>query len=411
MSDPTFAYDFRIPVQGPVTQLYGVNAQRYAKFGMPAGHPSIDIACEVGSPVRNMAGAGKVIFAGYYSDALGISVFVCHEAEGIVTKYSHLDSVAVKRGDEVQPGHILGWSGNTGISDGPHLDFGFAEIRMGMLVPTIADLINLDNRDNGCKGWLNPLPYIHPQPKVLDSAWADLDQGAPHARGVEHVTDGESMFANQAQKSTQGLDNAALAAGVANSAGPVAGESKARKVAQGAKYDLQSMIRKLLLLALPFLGIEMADGEADLLAGIFARVTGRYVREAHPETAAQLDDALARIDELEARGPQTVTVYRDAPESAPAATPEPQPATAGDLCLTVLPPSDGSYWRVRTRPGIERDNWDGGYVLPGDSVCLVDSVPVQAGGHLWQEIRLRDGTTGWVSGEALMAPVRERGTP
>jgi murein DD-endopeptidase MepM/ murein hydrolase activator NlpD len=46
-------------------------------------------------------------------------------SDGTIGNYAHLtkNSVHVNVGQEVQPGDLLGYSGNTGFSSGPHLHF------------------------------------------------------------------------------------------------------------------------------------------------------------------------------------------------------------------------------------------------------------------------------------------------
>ena len=65
---------------------------------------------------------GKVVFTGdlFYS---GHTVIVDHGL-GIFTLYGHLSDMAVKVGDGVQKGDIVGLSGNTGRSTAPHLHWG-----------------------------------------------------------------------------------------------------------------------------------------------------------------------------------------------------------------------------------------------------------------------------------------------
>ena len=53
---------------------------------------------------------------------LGNAVYITH-SDGSQTRYGHLYSVAVKNGDSVKQGQVIGKLGNTGNSTGPHLDF------------------------------------------------------------------------------------------------------------------------------------------------------------------------------------------------------------------------------------------------------------------------------------------------
>lgn len=89
-----------------------------------ATHPGIDIDQfpDGGNPVV-AAAAGTVTFAG--GDpccSYGLYVIVKH-AEGYSTLYAHLASIAVSVGQVVARGTVLGRSGNTGFSTGPHLHF------------------------------------------------------------------------------------------------------------------------------------------------------------------------------------------------------------------------------------------------------------------------------------------------
>ena len=406
------------PVIAPaawITRLWGARPDLYAAVGWPGGHAGCDIAASRGTAVLSMS-AGVVVHAGPIpaDPHSGTSVIVWARARGELHHFAHLDSVSVAKGQGIGGAGVpLGAVGNTGTnSDGNHLHVGIAPVRLGS-DPLAEGWQSCKARpDSPMRGWdTDPLPLWATHPRITDEA---REEAGLYETGVSHAPEPKPMFADQAPESTQGTPDASMFAAAANKADPFEPDGTEGAAAKAAKLAggnvRKATVRGGIGTLLAALIIQLAPGVDPSHIVQFVPLVDEAVAIvlSHGDTQARLEEALARIDELEAAEPQTV--YRDAPESAPAATPEPQPATAGDLCLTVLPPSDGSYWRVRTRPGIERDNWDGGYVLPGDSVCLVDSVPVQAGGHLWQEIRLRDGTTGWVSGEALMAPVRERGS-
>lgn len=83
-------------------------------------HSGIDFRAPYGTPVKAVAG-GKVIEAGW-SGGYGRMVEIDH-GFGITTRYAHLSSVAVKEGDRVEKGGLIGQVGSTGRSTGPHLHY------------------------------------------------------------------------------------------------------------------------------------------------------------------------------------------------------------------------------------------------------------------------------------------------
>ncbi|MCF6524636.1 M23 family metallopeptidase [Streptomyces sp. JJ36] len=83
-------------------------------------HTGIDLAVPVGTPVRSV-GSGKVVFAGR-SGSYGKAVTVRMD-DGKYTLFAHLSKIHVDKGDHVRAGTLLGKSGNTGRTTGPHLHF------------------------------------------------------------------------------------------------------------------------------------------------------------------------------------------------------------------------------------------------------------------------------------------------
>ena len=90
--------------------------------GAPAWrHAGVDVAAARGTRVLAPA-AGTVADVGEYV-LTGRTVLVDHGI-GVFSAYFHLDTVLVRRGDEVAQGKILGRVGSTGLSNGPHLHYG-----------------------------------------------------------------------------------------------------------------------------------------------------------------------------------------------------------------------------------------------------------------------------------------------
>jgi murein DD-endopeptidase MepM/ murein hydrolase activator NlpD len=100
---------FEWPLRGLLTQ------------GFWTGHRAIDLAIPIGTPVR-AADSGFVVLAGEDDSGYGKRIMINHGA-CFETLYAHLSATYVAPGDSVQRGQIIGLSGNSGRSTGPHLHF------------------------------------------------------------------------------------------------------------------------------------------------------------------------------------------------------------------------------------------------------------------------------------------------
>jgi murein DD-endopeptidase MepM/ murein hydrolase activator NlpD len=104
----------------------GFGRRRHPVLGYGRMHAGIDFAVPTGTPIL-AAGDGTVGTAGR-SGGYG-NLLVINHSNGYATAYGHLSKFAagVKRGSRVRQGQIVAYSGNTGLSTGPHLHY---EIRM-----------------------------------------------------------------------------------------------------------------------------------------------------------------------------------------------------------------------------------------------------------------------------------------
>jgi len=85
-------------------------------------HRGTDYRAKTGTPVV-AAGNGKVT-SSTYNKYNGHYVFLQH-GNGIVTKYLHFSKRAVKKGQRVKQGQVIGYVGSTGMSQAPHLHYEF----------------------------------------------------------------------------------------------------------------------------------------------------------------------------------------------------------------------------------------------------------------------------------------------
>jgi len=90
-------------------------------LGTPQWHHGQDFSAPYGSEVF-ATGAGKVIEAGWNSGGFGNYVVIDH-GYGYRTTYGHLSNIKVSKGMEVKRGDMIGLSGNSGTSSGPHLHY------------------------------------------------------------------------------------------------------------------------------------------------------------------------------------------------------------------------------------------------------------------------------------------------
>lgn len=114
--------NYRQPFSGeyPITQNFGETITD------PKGHTGIDYGCPLNTPILASA-EGQVFFAGWDKSGYGNLVILKHD-DGNVTLYAHLSSIHVSVLEKVRQGSLIGHSGNTGNSTGPHLHFEIREV-------------------------------------------------------------------------------------------------------------------------------------------------------------------------------------------------------------------------------------------------------------------------------------------
>lgn len=104
---------FHAPVVGKVLSKYGPRRYR--------SHNGVDIPLSIGEPVYAVFD-GRVRYAKYNTGGYGNLVIVRHR-NGLETWNAHLSKLNVQPNEYVKAGQVIGFSGNTGRSRGPHLHF------------------------------------------------------------------------------------------------------------------------------------------------------------------------------------------------------------------------------------------------------------------------------------------------
>lgn len=106
-----------------VTQLFGVTKDSVRLYAS-GSHSGVDFRASVGTKVLavedgTVLGVGNTDLTCPYA-SFGKYIFIKHN-NGLSTTYGHLSLIKVAQGDIVKKGQIIGYSGNTGHTTGPHL--------------------------------------------------------------------------------------------------------------------------------------------------------------------------------------------------------------------------------------------------------------------------------------------------
>lgn len=100
--------------------------RKHPIHGNKSFHTGIDLVKSHKAPIEAFTG-GTVLFAGFGKTGSGFggygNVVLIKDKNGRGQVYAHLDSVAVKKGQTVKKGQVIGYQGNTGQSTGSHLHF------------------------------------------------------------------------------------------------------------------------------------------------------------------------------------------------------------------------------------------------------------------------------------------------
>ena len=109
----------RTPVDGArLTSDFGMRFHPILDYSRM--HQGVDFGVAAGTPIKAAAG-GKVSFAGWHGGH-GNYVMIAH-TKVLSTAYAHMMRFAVKPGQQVAQGQVIGYVGSTGLSTGPHLHY------------------------------------------------------------------------------------------------------------------------------------------------------------------------------------------------------------------------------------------------------------------------------------------------
>ncbi|BBB26838.1 M23 family metallopeptidase [Amphritea japonica] len=135
-------------------------------------HNGIDYKANIGTPVYATAD-GAVEYAGYNKSSGFGNLIILQHGLGFKTYYAHLSKLKVKSGSYVSKGQLIGLSGNTGTSTGPHLHYEVRHLYRAIdPEPFVAwNIGNFDSLFSNVKGvkWAS-LQKLYPLNQALQTA-------------------------------------------------------------------------------------------------------------------------------------------------------------------------------------------------------------------------------------------------
>ncbi len=109
---------------GHVSMTFGQNKHPFT--GQWYIHKGVDLSTYRSGDSVLATADGQVVTV-EYDPGFGNYVIIKHK-HGFYTRYAHMQSFRVQRGQYIQQGQVIGYIGNTGVSTGPHLHY---EVHIG----------------------------------------------------------------------------------------------------------------------------------------------------------------------------------------------------------------------------------------------------------------------------------------
>ncbi len=109
---------FGEPSKGKITTKFG--SQRVVNGEKGSNHKGVDFAPGFKKPIFAVNGGTVSLVQKFKMH--GNTVIINH-GQGVSSLYLHMNAFAVKAGDTVKKGDVIGYVGSTGVATGPHLHF------------------------------------------------------------------------------------------------------------------------------------------------------------------------------------------------------------------------------------------------------------------------------------------------
>ncbi len=126
---------------GHVSMPFGQN--RHPFTGQWYIHKGVDLSTYRSGDAILATADGQVVTS-EYDPGFGNYLIIKHK-HGFYTRYAHMQSFRVQRGQYVQQGQVIGYIGNSGVSTGPHLHY---EVHIGSDVVDPMKYLNIKVANN-----------------------------------------------------------------------------------------------------------------------------------------------------------------------------------------------------------------------------------------------------------------------
>ncbi|MBA1438304.1 MAG: peptidoglycan DD-metalloendopeptidase family protein [Epsilonproteobacteria bacterium] len=103
-----------------ITSKFGYRI--HPKLGTREFHKGVDLKAKLHTPIYATADA-LVEWAGYHKRSGFGKLIILEHVYGFKSYYGHLNKIVIKSGQFVKKGQLIGYTGNTGLSSGPHLHY------------------------------------------------------------------------------------------------------------------------------------------------------------------------------------------------------------------------------------------------------------------------------------------------
>ena len=111
-----------MPLEGKPVVTAGFGMRNHPVHKKRIMHPAVDFRARTGTPVYATADA-VVEYGGFHKKSGFGKLIILQHNFGFKTYFAHLDKVLVRTRQFVRKGQLIGYSGNTGVSTGPHLHY------------------------------------------------------------------------------------------------------------------------------------------------------------------------------------------------------------------------------------------------------------------------------------------------